>query len=158
MPAAENRRAQQRAFDRFRREYNEVRPHEALGMQTPAACYTASARTYPARVWEPEYGSALQVRRVQKHGEFYWQHEPVFVSEVLAQERIGLLAVDERWSTVYFAQFPIARFDRQRKQVVPLPAGQSFYVDEAGEGETTPFPCTPSPKAEDVKVSGMCPV
>jgi transposase InsO family protein len=158
MPPAENRRAQQRAFDRFRREYNEVRPHEGLGMQTPAACYAASARTYPARVREPEYGSALQVRRVQKHGEFYWQHEPVFVSEVLAQERIGLLAVDERWSTVYFAQFPIARFDRQRGKVLPLPQGKSFYVDEAGEGETAPFPCTPSPREEDPKVSGMCPV
>ena len=31
-PAAANRRAQQRAFDRFRHEYNEQRPHEALGI------------------------------------------------------------------------------------------------------------------------------
>src|SRR3981081_2922536 len=30
-PAAANRRAQQRAFDRFRAEYNEQRPHQALG-------------------------------------------------------------------------------------------------------------------------------
>ena len=30
-PPAANRRAQQRAFDRFRQEYNEQRPHEALG-------------------------------------------------------------------------------------------------------------------------------
>ena len=32
-------RAQQEAFDQFRQEYNELRPHEALGMQTPAECY-----------------------------------------------------------------------------------------------------------------------
>src|SRR5713101_5779687 len=75
-PAAANRRAQQKAFDRFRQEYNQVRPHEALAMQTPAACYQASSREYPARVREPEYGSALRVRRVQQHGEFYWEHQP----------------------------------------------------------------------------------
>ena len=67
-PAAANRRAQQRAFDRFRREYNQERPHEALGMQTPAAVYVPSAREYPARVPEPEYGSALWVRRVDCTG------------------------------------------------------------------------------------------
>src|SRR5208337_3524987 len=67
-PAAANRRAQQRAFDRFRREYNEERPHEALGMETPSAVYVRSARAYPARVPEPEYGSALRVRRVGLRG------------------------------------------------------------------------------------------
>ena len=38
-PPAANRRAQQRAFDEFRREYNQERPHQALDMQTPAAVY-----------------------------------------------------------------------------------------------------------------------
>jgi transposase InsO family protein len=45
-PAAANRRAQQRAFDRFRQEYNQQRPHEALEMKTPAAVYTPSAREF----------------------------------------------------------------------------------------------------------------
>ncbi len=35
MPPERNFRAQQRAFDRFRHEYNQLRPHEALAMQTP---------------------------------------------------------------------------------------------------------------------------
>src|SRR4051812_13240358 len=39
--------AQQRAFDRFRREYNDERPHEALGMRRPASLYRPSARRYP---------------------------------------------------------------------------------------------------------------
>ena len=53
-PPAANVRAQQRAFHRFRREYNEQRPHEALEMQTPSAVYTPSLRPYPLRVPEPE--------------------------------------------------------------------------------------------------------
>jgi putative transposase len=36
-PPAANQREQQRTLDRFRREFNELRPHEALEMQTPAA-------------------------------------------------------------------------------------------------------------------------
>lgn len=36
-------------MDAFRREYNEERPHEALAMRTPSACYTPSPRAYPAR-------------------------------------------------------------------------------------------------------------
>ena len=35
---AENWRAQQRELDRFRREYNEVRPHEALDMPDAGQC------------------------------------------------------------------------------------------------------------------------
>ncbi len=35
MPPAPDRRRQQRALQHFRQEYNQVRPHEALGMQTP---------------------------------------------------------------------------------------------------------------------------
>ena len=35
-PPARSRRAQQERFDQFRREYNEQRPHQALGHKTPA--------------------------------------------------------------------------------------------------------------------------
>jgi len=34
---AQDWRGQQRELDRFRDDYNHVRPHEALGMQTPAS-------------------------------------------------------------------------------------------------------------------------
>jgi hypothetical protein len=47
MPPASSLPAQQRAFDRFRRDYNHERPHEALGQQTPASWYEASRRPLP---------------------------------------------------------------------------------------------------------------
>ena len=37
---------QQARFDAFLREYNEVRPHEALAMKCPAELYTPSLRPY----------------------------------------------------------------------------------------------------------------
>jgi hypothetical protein len=47
--------AQQRAFDRFRTEYNEERPHEALGQEVPASLYRPSLRSYPRQLPEQEY-------------------------------------------------------------------------------------------------------
>src|ERR1700685_370104 len=129
-PPAANGRAQQRAFDRFRREYNEERPHEALDLETPSAMYTRSAQAYPARVPEPEYGSAMQVRRVAERGQFRWKCQRVFLSETLVGETIGLLPIDDRFYTVYFAAFPIARFDSRRITIVP----QSKEWDFSGGG------------------------
>jgi putative transposase len=158
LPAAANRRAQQRAFDRFRREYNEERPHEALGLETPGAVYTTSARAYPARVPEPEYGSAMQVRRVRDRGDFSWKHQHVFLSETLIGEPVGLLPVDERFYTVYFAAFPIARFDSHRRMTMPLAKVKDCSGAEARAGEVSPSPAPHPLEARPEKVSGMCPV
>jgi len=155
-PPEANPRAQQRAFHRFRREYNEQRPHEALGMQTPSAVYTPSPRAYPARVREPEYDSSLQVRRVRRRGGFSWKGQEVFLSETLIGEPIGLLPADDRIYTVHFAAFPIARFDSHRRTILPLRAVCCHA--RAGEGEASPSPAPHPLEATDPKVSGMCPV
>src|SRR5438045_1685647 len=108
-PPAANRRAQQRAFDCFRREYNEQRPHQALAMQTPSVLYVPSPRPYPGRVPEPEYGSAMLVGTVRQGGVLCWKHRNVFLTEVLDHEHVGLLPIDGRFFTIFFAEFPIAR-------------------------------------------------
>jgi len=155
-PMAANRRAQQRRFDQFRREYNQQRPHEALTMRTPESCYTASSRPYPVRVCEPEYDSSMTVRRVFADGQFSWKHHDVFVSETLRGERIGLEPIDDRWYTIYFAAFPLGRFDSRTRTVHRLPAA-GFYKADAGEGEPPPSPA-PHPHNPDQKVSTMSPV
>ena len=159
-PPAANRRRQQRAFDRFRREYNEQRPHEALGQQTSGSVYTPSARAYPARVPEPEYGSAYQVRRVAERGQFRWKGEHVFLSETLIEESIGLLPIDDRFYTVYFAAFPIARFDSHKRVILSQPkeTEKDYSGRGAREGETSPSPAPHPLEALEEKVSGMCPV
>jgi putative transposase len=157
-PPAPNRRKQQQALDRFRQQYNEVRPHEALQMQTPAAVYQPSARKFPARVPEPEYPESMLVRSVRPHGHFRWNQYDVFLSEVLWGERVGLLAEDDRWFTIYFAQLPLARFDSRKLRVRPWPATEGFDKVGGGEGDASPSPA-PHPLTEpDQKVSGMCPV
>ena len=157
-PPAGNRREQQRAMDKFRQEYNQVRPHEALGMQTPAAVYEASPRRFPARLPEPEYPDTMLVRSVHHKGEFRWKKHDVFVSEVLWGERIGLLPVDDHCYTVYFARFPIARFDTRHAYLTPLPKAGVDYKADAGKGEASPSPAPHPLNLEEQKVSGMRPV
>lgn len=157
-PPAGNRGGQQRAFDAFRREYNEQRPHEALGMQTPSCCYAASPRPYPARVPEPEYGSALKVRKVHARGQISWKHQDVFLSETLIGERVGLEAIDERYWLVYFARFPIACFDSHELCMLPKEKAKTFATDDAGEGDGSPSPARHPLTEPDQEVSTMCPV
>lgn len=156
-PMAATRRAQQRRFDQFRREYNEERPHEALAQRTPASCYTPSPRPFPARVREPEYGSAMRVRRVGRRGVFSWKHEDIFVSETLIGERIGLLPIDDRWYTIYFAEFILGHFDARTRSVHRRLPASLFYSADAGEGEPPPSPA-PLPQNPDPNLSTMSPV
>ena len=81
--SAEDWRGQQRELDRFRQDYNQVRPHEALGMQTPASVYEPSQRAYPERLPKLEYPSTLLVRTVNGKGHFRWKSHDVFLGEVL---------------------------------------------------------------------------
>jgi transposase InsO family protein len=158
MPPAQDRRAQQRALDRFRQEYNEVRPHEALGMQTPASVYVPSVREYPAQVPEPEYPGTMLVRSIRCHGHFRWKKHDVFLSEVLWGERVSLLPIDERWFTIYFAHVPLAQFDSWQRRITPLSQRTGLYEDEAGEEDKSPSPAPHPLNATKEEVSGMCPV
>jgi transposase InsO family protein len=157
-PMAANRRAQQQRFEQFRREYNQQRPHEALGMQTPATCYTASPRRFPARVPEPEYPFPMQVRKVHAGGEIAWHgHRHVFLSETLVGEHVGLEPMDERWYSIYFADFVLARFDSWNCTVHRLPRAEDFYIGGAKEGELPPSSAL-HPQTPDQNLSTMSPV
>lgn len=112
-PPAANRRRQQERFDRFREEYNEVRPHQALEQQTPGSWYEASPRAYPERVAEPEYARGWGVRRVSAAGQIRWRGGVAFVSHALAGERLGLEQIGERCWRVWFSFYEIGWFDEQ---------------------------------------------
>jgi hypothetical protein len=98
-------RAQQRRFDAFRREYNEERPHEALGQVPPATRYTPSPRPYPTVVPPVEYPAHYETRRVGSNGGFRWQSQSIFLTKSLVGESIGLDRIDEaRWAVYFGAQ------------------------------------------------------
>ena len=107
-PPATNRRQQQDRFDHFRQEYNDERPHEALGQRTPGTYYEASARVYPGRLREVEYPADWEVRRVDTHsGKARWKGRHIFVSHALEGERIGLEPIDHEEWRVWFSFYEI---------------------------------------------------
>lgn len=89
-PASATLPTQQERFDTWRRTFNERRPHEALGNDRPAEHYTASPRPFPRRLPPLEYPAACELRRVDHRGSISWRGAPLFLSEALAGEYVGL--------------------------------------------------------------------
>ncbi len=105
---ARSLRAQQRVFDRFRHDYNTVRPHEALGQRPPADFYEPSATPLPDPPWGRDfpYPEHFEVVRVRRTGSLRWNTRTVFVSTVLRHELLGLEWSERgHWSVYFGAQF-----------------------------------------------------
>jgi putative transposase len=101
-PQAANRREQQRRFDEFRRIFNEERPHEALGLETPAMHYQPSSRRYSGRLREPDYPDDHQIRRVRSNGEIKWLGGKVFLSDALIGEPVGIVETGDGFHTIHY--------------------------------------------------------
>ena len=94
--------AQQRQLDPWRREYNEERPHEALGQRPPAHLYEPSQRRYPRKLLRPQPQSWTDVCRVENDGSIRWRHRKLHVTNALIGEYVELERVSEtRWEVRY---------------------------------------------------------
>ena len=118
IPPAANLAAQQRRFNQFRREYNQERPHRALNGRTPASHYSAPTRQMPDRLPTIEYAGHLMVRIVGSNGTIRWKGDHLFVSEVLAGERIGLEETDYGIWSLYFGTTLLGILDEQEGRIL----------------------------------------
>lgn len=115
-------RAQQAAFNRFQRIYNEERPHEALGMRTPSEVYTPSPRAMRSTLPEHEYPVGFELRRLRRDGSMKWAGGFVFVGEAMAGEVVGLkTASDGHWH-VHLGPLRLGVLHERSRTVVPLAA------------------------------------
>ena len=112
-PPASSLRGQQYRFNRFREEFNHVRPHEALDQETPASCYRRSRRAYPSRPPKIEYPSHYEKRLVSKNGGFRWKTERVPLTYTLEGQYVGLEEVDDGKWDVYFGPVRLGQFDER---------------------------------------------
>jgi putative transposase len=112
-PPERNQATQQARFDRFCREYNHKRPHEALGQRAPASLYRPSPRRMPAKCAEPEYPGHCLVRRVSNAGTFRLKRRQLFLSDTLLQEWIALEETGDGLRSSYFYDVLLARLDER---------------------------------------------
>jgi len=104
----------QAAFDLWRHQYNHERPHEALGMKTPAEVYQSSGRKWQGTPEDLDYG-AMETRRVTpRTGLMRYNRELVMISAALGGWSIGLSerAGDPDVLDVWFAELPIGVLHR----------------------------------------------
>jgi transposase InsO family protein len=120
-PPAATAGRQQHRFRSFCREYNEVRPHESLHDQPPARHYHASPRALPRRVPPLLYPGHWEVRLVSSAGCISWRGTPIFLSEVLHGEHVGLEEVADGCWTLSFASVILGRLDDRTRTITALP-------------------------------------
>jgi transposase InsO family protein len=121
-PPRANLRQQQKAFDAFRHEYNEERPHEALGQGTPGQFYQPAQRDYPERLPELRgYPDTWETRKVLGSGQIKWKGQPVRITAALLGLEIGFKPVDNGQWAVYFEHLELGRFDERTLRVKPSP-------------------------------------
>lgn len=99
---AKNISSQQRRSTEWLRDYNQERPHEALGMKVPAQYYRQSLRRLPTRISPWRYSEKWERRWVKGSGEISWHGTRRFVGEAFVQDYVGLKPVRLGVWKVYF--------------------------------------------------------
>jgi putative transposase len=118
-PAGSNFLQQQARFDDFIDCYNNERPHQALGMQCPAACYVASARPYQG-LPELDYPLHDKTITVTACGRICFNRQKINLSQVFAGQNVGIKQVSDRIWLVTFMDYDLGYFDDETCRLEPV--------------------------------------
>lgn len=77
-------------FDRWRDEYNLIRPHHALGQLPPVSRYSASGRPFPDVLPSVEYEPEDIVRKVRQSGKIKYGGDEHFIGEGLRGQPVAV--------------------------------------------------------------------
>ena len=89
-PASANLRAQQQRFDRWRKEFNEERPHEAIQQECPATLHQASSRRLDEAIITRLYEPGDKTKQVSSSGFICLEGKTCFVGEAFAGVRVAV--------------------------------------------------------------------
>lgn len=121
-------RAQQVALDLWRREYNEVRPHETLRGRCPAELYCKSSRLYPTTHVALDYGPGYFPRKVSTSGFIKYDGRRTFVTTALAGWEVGLRIASENVVEVWFNYLLVGTIDLQTNRFGSAPSRSAKAV------------------------------
>jgi transposase InsO family protein len=118
-PPGLNSLQQQGRFDAFVAEFNQERPHEALGMKCPAEIYLASPRPYD-RLPELSYPFHDRDVLVTACGRLCLHRKKINISTVFAGQRLGIKEVDDGIWLASFMHYDLGYFDLEQRTLQPL--------------------------------------
>ena len=100
--------------------FNEERPHEALGQRPPAEFYEPALREYPERLPEQRgYPDDWEKRVVRKGGQMKWKGKDIRLTSALWGQEIGLKPISDGEWAVYFEDLKLGVFDERAGRVRP---------------------------------------
>ena len=101
-------------FAHWRDKYNNIRPHEALGMKRPADVYEPSKRLYNEKIQKYEYGGQYHVIKVNSWGYVRFDKWQVYLSETMIDQHIEFRpSPDGETFIACYRNFRIAEFDTE---------------------------------------------
>jgi putative transposase len=115
-PAANNFLQQQGKFDRFIEEFNQERPHEAIGMKYPAEIYTPSLKPYRG-LSDLEYPFHDRTITVTCCGRICIGRRKINLSTVFAGQNVGIKEVSDKIWLVSFMKYDLGFFDHEAGRV-----------------------------------------
>jgi len=107
----------QKMFDKWRKEFNEIRPHEALGMKTPKECYEKSLRKYWGPEVEMDYHGKMKSRMVNDRGFFSWKTKRIFVGNPFSRYYVGVKERVGKWTEVWFEELKLGEINPDTCQI-----------------------------------------
>jgi transposase InsO family protein len=122
------------SLDLWRREFNEERPHEALGMRCPAEVYAPSPRRWKGTPEDLEYPSGYLVRRVARRtGCVRIACRLIHVSAAVGGWSVGLKPESDGGLGVWFGPLRLGSIDVVRESFAPARAGaNAAALDKPG--------------------------
>jgi len=125
----------QAALDVWRSQYNQERPHEALGMRCPAEVYEPSPRKWQGTPDELVY-EGIDTRKVTTTGTIRWKGAMLGISTALAGWNVGLDPGPEDMVDVYFARLLVGQID-ERAAAFKAASGASSHKATPNPAEKT---------------------
>jgi len=105
---------QQGVMDNFRIEYNEVRPHEALNMQTPATSHTRTKKLFNEKATKYDYDFHTKKIIVYKNGTARWgAYHCIFISRGAIGRYVGEQETGDGIWNVYYRNVLLGYFDER---------------------------------------------
>ena len=110
----------QDAFDLWRQQFNTQRPHEAIGMATPAELYHPSKRDYQGTPQSIDYGG-MDTRQVNaRSGVISYRRDEIKISSALGGWNVGLAPDEDGLIAVWFAKLLVGHIDPATASFQPL--------------------------------------
>ena len=102
----------------WQNKYNEIRPHEALGMRRPADVYIPSERKYPVCFKEYDYSGIYRVLKVNYKGYLRFDRKEFYLSETMTGAELELRPLGGPYCALCYRNYQIAQIDLRTEQLL----------------------------------------